>query len=240
MEEKQVPLAESTPPIVKKQKKREITVKANKKGKHVMKLLNFLRIFVLPLCRIVRPFRFYGNKKVRDGACVYVCNHYGMLDPAFPIATTWEGIHFVAKKELFNAPVVGFFLKKLKGISANRDGNDVRVLLDCFKCLKNGEKICIFPEGTRNKTGVELQPFQHGASAIAIKAKVPIVPMMIYEKPRFFKTTHILMGEPFEFSEYYGKKLTEGDYAEADGKLYNIMLELRRKHTEFLASKKKK
>ncbi len=232
-------VAPTSKKAVNKKKKKDITVKANKKGKHVMKMLNFLRIVALPFYRLVRPFRLYGNKKVKDGACVYVCNHYTMSDPAYPIATTWEGIHFIAKKELFEAPIVGWFLRRLKGISANRDGNDVRVLLDSFKCLKNGEKICIFPEGTRNKTTAELAPFEHGASAIAIKAKVPVVPMMIYKKPRVFRKTHVIVGEPFEFSEYYDRKLTEADYAEADEKLRAIMLKLRSDHTEYLQAKKR-
>ncbi len=223
-----------------KKKKAEITVKANKKGKRVMKFLNVLRVFLLPIFRIIRPFRVYGNKKVADGPCVYVGNHYTMLDPAYPISTTWEGIHFVSKKELFKAPVIGWCLRKLKAISANRDGNDVRVLLDCFKCLKNGEKICIYPEGTRNKTDEALLPFAHGASAIAIKAKVPVVPVMLYKKPRFFRMAHVIIGDAFEFSEYYGRKLTESDYKEADEKLREILITLRREHEEFLTAKKRK
>ena len=223
-----------------KKTKTEITVKANKKGRHIMKLLNFLRVLVIPVYWLLKPFRFYGNRKVKDGACVYICNHFGMLDPAYPACTTWEGIHFIAKTEVNKMPLIGFLFRKVKGISVNRDGNDVRALLDCFKCLKNGEKICIFPEGTRNKTGVELQPFRHGAAAIAIKAKVPIVPMMLYKKPKYFRVAHVLMGEPIELTEYYDKKLTETDYEEADQKLYNIMLDLRREHTEFLQRKKKK
>ncbi len=226
--------------VKKVKKKKEITVKANKKGRHVMKFLNFLRITILPIVRLLKPFRLYGNKKVKDGACLYVCNHYTLLDPAYPAATTWEGIHFVSKKENFSAPIIGSVLRKVKAISANRDGNDVRVLLDCFKCLNNGEKVCIFPEGTRNKTGEPLAPFQPGAPAIAIKARVPVVPIMIYKKPRFFRMTHAIVGEPFEFSEFYGKKLTAEDYERANEKLRAIMLEMREKHTEFLASKKKK
>ncbi len=224
----------------KNRKKVDITVKANKKGRHIMKLMNVLRVIVIPVYWLLKPFRFYGNRKVKDGACVYICNHYGLLDAAYPACTTWEGIHYVGKKEVNNMPIVGFFFRKVKAISANRDGNDVRALLDCFKCLKNGEKICIFPEGTRNKTGVELQPFRHGAAAIAIKAKVPIIPMMLYKKPRYFRMAHVLMGEPMELTEYYDRKLTEADYQEADQKLYDIMLNLRREHTEFLQRKKKK
>ena len=222
----------------KPKKKAEITVKANKKGRHIMHLLNVLRVLVVPVFWILRPFRFYGNWKVQDGACIYICNHYGLMDIAYPACTTWEGLHYMAKKEVEKMPVINFVFRKVKGITVNRDGNDVRALLDCFKCLKNGEKICIFPEGTRNKTEAEMLPFRHGAAAIAIKAKAPIVPVMIYKKPRYFRMTHVLVGDPVELTEYYDRKLTEADYNEADAKLYNLMLDLRKEHKLFLDSKK--
>ncbi len=223
----------------KKKGKDSITVKANKKGRHVMKFMNFLRIFIIPIVRIIKPFRFYGNHKVKDGACVYILNHYALLDPMYPVTTTWEGIHFLAKKENFETPVVGWVARKTKTILVNRDGNDVRALLDCFKCLKNNEKIAIYPEGTRNKTEEPLLPFKHGAAAIAVRAKVPVIPIMSYKKPRFFKMTHILIGDPFELSEYYDRKLTEEELIEADEKLRQVMLDLRNKHTQYLEDKKR-
>lgn len=224
----------------KKKKKYEITVKANKKGRHVMPILNFFRGLVIPFYYLCKPFRFYGPRKVKDGACVYVCNHYGIFDPIFPAVTTNEGIHFIAKKELFSKPIIAWALRKVKGISANRDGNDVRVVMDSFKCLKNGEKIALFPEGTRNKIGADLLPFHHGAAMISIKTKSPIVPIMIYEKPRWFRVAHILIDEPFELTEYYDRKLTEDEMNEADEKIRQRMLDMRAKHREWLESKKKK
>ncbi len=225
---------------VKKKKERPITVKANRKGRHIMPFLNFLRVLVLPVYYLLKPFRYYGTRKVADGACVYISNHYTFLDPAYVAATTWEGIHFIGKKSIVNAPLIGAIAKKAKMIPVSRDGNDVRALLDCFKCLKNNEKIAIFPEGTRNKTGVELQTFKHGAAVMAIKAKVPVIPIMMYKKPRFFRCTHILIGDPIELTEYYDRKLTEADFTEADEKLRDCMLEMRKKHTEYLQTKKKK
>ena len=56
----------------KMKKKAEITVKANKKGRHVMPLLSVLRVLVVPFFWLLRPFRFYGNWKVQDGACIYI------------------------------------------------------------------------------------------------------------------------------------------------------------------------
>ncbi len=240
MDETKLEEIEKKPKKVKKKKTREITVKANKKGRHIMPLLNFLRVTFLPFYWLVKPFRMYGHTKVQDGACIYVGNHLTMLDPVYPAVTTGEGIHYVAKRELFEQKFMGGLLHGLKGICANRDGNDVRAVLDCYKCLKNGEKVCIYPEGTRNKTGEILAPFERGAAALAIKAKVPVVPIMLYTKPRYFRKTHVLVGEPFEFTEYYGKKLTEADYEEADNRIRDTLLALHAGHTEFLANKKKK
>ena len=83
-------------------------------------------------------------------------------------------------------------------------------------------------------------PFKHGAAAMAIKTKSPIVPIVIYKKPRFFRCTHILIGEPFELTEYYDRKLSEEEFAEADNALRDLMLDMRAKHTEFLQNKKRR
>lgn len=236
MDEKQ----EQTGGKKKTEKKRSITVPANKKGRHVMGMLNFLRIIVIPFFWLCLPFRFYGKRKVKDGACVYVCNHYRIWDIVYPACTTWEGIHFLSKKSVVNNWFMKVFCRGVKVIEVNRDGNDVRAVMDSLKCLKNGEKISLFPEGTRNKIGAEMLPFKAGAAVMAIKAKVPVVPMMIYKKPEPFRLNHILIGEPFEFTEYYDKKLTEADIREADEKLLNLLLGMRRDHAEFLATKKGK
>lgn len=221
-------------------KNKPITTKANKKGRHIMPFLNFLRILVIPIYYILKPFRYYGTRKIKDGACVFISNHYTLLDPVYIAATTWEGIHFICKKGITEAPVLGPITRGVKVIPASRDGNDVRALLDCFKCLKNNEKVAIYPEGTRNKIGADMLPFKHGAAVMAIKTKTPVIPVMMYNKPRFFRRAHILIGDPIELTEYYDRKLTDEDFAEADNKLRDMMLELREKHTAYLQNKKKK
>ena len=167
-------------------------------------------------------------------------NHYRMVDPIYPLLTTKEGIHFVAKKESFSMPVYGFFCRKTKGIAVSRDGADVRGLMDALKCLKSGDKVSICPEGTRNKTNEVFLPFKSGAAMIAIKAKVPVIPVVIYNKARFLRTTHILVGDPIDFSEYYGQKMTEEALKSADEKIVQRFWELRTEHDEYLTRKKNK
>lgn len=224
----------------KKKKQYSILFKKNRKGRHTSLLLNFLRIIFIPFYFLVKPFRFYGKEKVPKGACVFVGNHYTLFDIVYPASTTWEGIHFLSKKENTQAPILGSLCRMVKVISVNRDGNDVRALLDCFKCLKNGEKISVYPEGTRNKTDAEMLPFKHGAAVMAIKAKVPIVPMMLYSRPRFFRCAHILVGDPVDLSEFYDKKLTDEEVTKADDKIRDVLLNLRKEHKEYLENKKKK
>lgn len=224
----------------KPEKKAPLLWKENKKGQHVSGWLNFLRILILPIVRLFYPFRYYGNKNVKDGACIYVSNHRRMIDPMYMLPTTWEGIHFIGKKEIYSMPILGFFCKKVRMIAVNRDGNDVRAVMDTLKCLKSGEKISIFPEGTRNKTEEPFLPFESGAAMFAIRAKVPIVPMVIYNKARLFRTTDILIGEPFELSEYYGQKLTDELLKEADEKIMSVLVRMRDEHAEMLAAKKGK
>ncbi len=224
----------------KKKQKKDVLVKANKKGRHPIGLLSFLRTCVLPLVRLVRPFRIYGKYEPASGACIFVVNHYTLLDVAYVVGSTKDGVRLVAKKEVEDMFFVGGLARGIKCIFVNRDGNDVRALLDCFKVLKNGEKLCIFPEGTRNKTDEEMLPFKHGASAMAIKTKTPVIPIVIYKKPKFFRRAHILMGEPIEFSEYYDKKNTEEDFSKADMQLREIMLNMKAEHTRYLEEKKAK
>lgn len=211
----------------------------NKKGRHVNAMLMFLRIVVLPFIWLLYPYRLIGNKKVADGACIYVGNHYRIWDVAHPASTTTEGIHYVGKSELKKS-VIWPFCKAVKLIAVNRDGEDVKSLMDILKCLKNNEKVCIYPEGTRNKTNTDMLPFKSGAAMLAIKTKTPIVPVLIYKKPMPFRLNHVIVGQPFELSEYYGKKLSQEILQEADEKLRQTLLKMRTEHTEYLKNRKRK
>ena len=222
------------------EKQRRLLFPANKKGLHYMPLMNFLRILLYPIHYLLFPFKLHGHTKVGPGAFLYVCNHYCLWDVFYPAHTTWEGVHFMAKESVLHAPVVGYFARRLGVIGAMRDGSDVRTIMDCRKVLKNGEKLSMFPEGTRNKVSDDkFLPFHGGAAMIAIKTRTPIIPMVICSRPKAFRMTHVVIGEPVELTEYYGKKLTAEEYAEAEEKLVAMMYSLRSDFYETQAKRKK-
>ncbi len=209
-----------------------------KNGWHINHTMNFLRFLFYGVHAILYPFKLHGYKKVGKGAYIFVGNHYCLWDVFYPAHTTREGIHYLAKDSIFHAPVLGYFAKKVRAIGAMRDGSDVRTLMEAMKALRHGDKISMFPEGTRNKVSEEeFLPFHGGAALIAIKTKTPVIPFVICSRPRIFRRTHVVFGEPVELSEYYGRKLTSADYQEADEKLKQRLYDMRE---QFRSSRGKK
>ncbi len=214
---------------------------ANKKGRHVSRVMNFWRVVGYPIHYLVYPFKLHGAPKVPDGACIFFGNHYCIFDIFYPAHTTWEVVHFVAKQSIIEAPVIGGIARSIGAIGAMRNGSDVRTVMEAMKLLRNGEKISLFPEGTRNKlSDEEFLPFHGGAALFAIKTHTPVVPFVICNRPKVFHKTHVMFGEPFELSEYYGRKLTQEDYEEAEEKLKKRLYELREEFRAERAKKKEK
>ena len=229
----------------KKAEKKQERVKlfpANKKGYHKMPLMDFLRAIFYPIHALLYPFKLHGYKKVGPGPYIYVGNHYCLWDVFFPAHTTKDGIHYLAKDSILHAPVIGGWAKGVGVIGAMRDGPDVNTVLEARRGLKNGEKITMFPEGPRNKTGrEEVLPFHGGSALLAIKTKTPVIPFVICTPPKFLRRTHVVFGEPMELSEYYDKKLTPADYEAAEEKLKARLYELRaNSRAEQTAKKKRK
>lgn len=239
-----LPPADAPKKAEKQEKSKEkgvISFPLNKKGRRVSRLMNFLRVLLYPIHFLIYPFKLHGPHKAGPGACIFVGNHYCIFDVFYPAHTTWEGIHFLSKQSVMDAPVVGAIAKKCGAIGALRDGSDVRTVMDSMRVLKNGEKLSIFPEGSRNKVSdEEFLPFHGGAALLSIKTKTPIIPFVICNRPKVFRVTHVVFGEPMEFSEYYGRKLTSADYEEADGKLRARLYELREEFRRTRAEKKAK
>lgn len=211
--------------------------KVDKKGRHVSPFMNFLHAVLGFLHTIFFPYRIHGNKKTGKGACIFVGNHYHMFDVFYPIRTTWEGIHYICKNSILEAPVLWKWGVRIGAIGVARDGSDIRALMESVRVLKAGDKLCMFPEGTRNRTkGDEFLPFQGGAAMLSVKTKAPIIPFVIVNRPKFLRVTHVVFGDPIEFPEYYGRKVSPEEYEKLEERLRSRMYEIR---DEFRASRKK-
>lgn len=215
--------------------------KEKQKLNAVSKWFRTLRRAVPFLYRPIFPYKKYGHTELfTDRAYIFVGNHLSVLDVVFPAISTNRAVHFMAKKVLFEKGLMKWFVNKCECIPVNRDGTDVKAVMQAMKYLKAGENVVIFPEGTRNKTSERFLPFRGGATAISIKTKTPIVPMVQVKKIRIFRKAHVLIGEPMEFTEYYDKRLTEEDIQKCDDLLRDKLSEMYDELTEILAKKRGK
>ena len=125
-----------------------------------------------------------GTEKIeQNGQYLIISNHRSIIDPLIiEIALKNKGIHglWVAKKELYNSFFFGKFTRNAGSILLDRESNQMSVFFkDVKKNVAQGNTICIFPEGGRNKTDAPLAPFKDGSQLIAMKNRLPILPIFI-------------------------------------------------------------
>lgn len=119
-----------------------------------------------------------GNVPATGGA-VIACNHISYLDYVFAglaVRHRRRQVRFMAKKELFDQPVLGPMLRSMRHIQVDRDagGSALRHGVDA---LRRGELVGVFPEATISRS-FELKGFKTGAVRMAAEAGVPVVPMV--------------------------------------------------------------
>lgn len=212
-------------------------VKLTAYEKWFIRLRRFVRLIYKPLY----PYKVHGHiQPYDDRAYIFVGNHLSAFDIVPVGMTTTKPIHFIAKSTLFEKGLSKKFVTKCQCIPVNRDGNDIKAIMQAMKYLKNNESVAIFPEGSRNRTKEVFLPFKSGAAALSIKTKTPIVPVIQIKKIRLLRRSHVLYGEPIEFSEYYDKRLTDEDIKRCDEILREKMLELYNGLSEMRSKKKKR
>lgn len=110
---------------------------------------------------------------------IVVCNHLSNADIPLISNLPWE-MKWVAKKELFNLPVLGWMMKMSQDISVDRQSSNKRigVFKKCVFYLDQKCSVMYFPEGTRSRDG-KLKRFSPGAFDLAIRENIPILPMVI-------------------------------------------------------------
>ena len=187
------------------------------------------------------PLKVYGKENIPNGGAILICNHFRAIDCGFIVrADKKDNIKFLAKNELFKNKLFGKIVKSYGAIPIDRENPDMKSLLAAIRTIKDGNKLCIFPEGTRNKTGTnELQDIKDGAEVFAVRAKCPIVPIMILKKSKIFRKTHMIIGKPFTLEDFYGKKLTEIDMENMSNIVREKMIEQQKILIDITTKKKK-
>ena len=123
------------------------------------------------------------EKLPKEGQYLVIINHRSIIDPPITeVALKNTNIFgpWIAKKELYNSFFFGLFVRNAGSILLDREKNQMSgFFADIKQAVQRGESIFIFPEGTRNKTQETLTSFKEGSRIIALKNKLPILPIYI-------------------------------------------------------------
>ena len=150
------------------------------------------------------------------GRFIYMPNHQSLYDIPAMLATLEGETRFLAKRSLFDVPVLGWALRTGGFIPVDRDDRTQArgTFFDALEGLEEGVSILVFPEETRTLDG-NLQLFQRGGFLLSLRSGLPIVPVGIrgnFEvRPKSSWRTH-----PGRVEIHYGRPVSPEEYAVRD------------------------
>jgi 1-acyl-sn-glycerol-3-phosphate acyltransferase len=164
-----------------------------KRTVYVFRIFKVWMDFFFFFSGVRRSFRGRENFKKGENYIV-VCNHNSFMDvplssPGIPGANKT-----IAKVEMARIPVFGLIYKR-GSVLVDRKSEESRrnSFLRMREVLDQGLHMCIYPEGTRNKTSEPLQRFHDGAFKLAVETGKSVIPTVI------FGTLKVLPRKPFYF-----------------------------------------
>jgi 1-acyl-sn-glycerol-3-phosphate acyltransferase len=120
--------------------------------------------------------------RMRGGA-VLVANHCSSMDPMFVQLCAGRRVHWMVTSLYFKTPIIGDLLRTFEAIPTHRSGVDTASIKQAIILAKAGRFVGMFPEGRINRTGQPLMTIRPGAALVALRARVPIVPIWIEGAP---------------------------------------------------------
>jgi glycerol-3-phosphate dehydrogenase (NAD(P)+) len=163
----------------------------------------FMTPFFLVYFRYVRTGREHARLK---GGLIVASNHRSFLDPfAIGGALPWRRpMNYVAKVELFERRWQGWILSRFGAFPIRRGESDEDAMETARLLVERGGAVCIFPEGTRIRSGSLGEP-RRGVGRLALQTGAPVIPAAV------LGTEHVRRGwriRPRKVKVRLGKALT--------------------------------
>ena len=173
---------------------------------------HILYAIIWPFFNLFHPVRAVGREHIPEGPAVVCPNHTAMSDPFFVVFafTGKYPLRTMAKIQLMRVPVIGWLLGKAGVFGVDRGAADIASVKTALKFLKEGNKLLMFPEGTRVGEGEHVEA-KTGAAMFATRTGAPLLPVYVPAKKRWFRPTTVIIGEPYH-PQIAGRKGTAEEY----------------------------
>ena len=175
------------------------------------------------------PSRVTGMENIpAEGGFIMCANHVHWRDCLFlAVRLPKRRYTYLAKAELYKNPVARLILgeKGLGGIPINRGESDLGAIRKSLKTIADGHGLGIFPQGTRSRDNTPT-PMLNGASMIALRGGVPVIPAYIDGPYRLFHHVDIRFGAPLDLSDF-GRRCDSATLSEATARIEKAIWALR-------------
>lgn len=143
-----------------------------------------VRLVMLFVTRIVYRLKVRGDEHLpTDGAAILVCNHVSFVDAVILGVCSPRPMIFLMDHRIFKTPGMGWFFKAVKAIPIAPQKENPQAYERAFErarqVLKDGDLLCLFPEGAITKDG-KIQPFKPGIMKILETNPVPVIPSALH------------------------------------------------------------
>lgn len=157
--------------------------------------------------KVFSPWEASGTENIPEGGLLICGNHTSLGDPLYVLLSLGcrRQAHVMAKNEIMKLPVIGWLVRKAGVIGVKRGKSDVTAIKESMRVLKDGERLLLFPEGTRVKEGQSAEA-RTGGAMLATRTGVPILPVYISPRKKGEKVK-VVFGQPY-MPEFAGRKAT--------------------------------
>lgn len=151
------------------------------KGQHIFILISkiWMKLWLTIIgCRVIVKGKEHFKKNT---AYIVTCNHNALLDVPLSSPFIPGGNKTIAKTSFAKIPIFGLYYKKGSVLVDRRnDASRRKSFEEMRKVLAQGMHMCIYPEGTRNRSQEPLKKFYDGAFKLSVDTGVAIIPAVIF------------------------------------------------------------
>ncbi len=146
--------------------------------------------------------KVFGRQNIppRGQATIFAANHRSLADPNLVGSAIPYPVNYFAKEELFNIPLLGWYIRRVNAFPVNRQAQDVGAIKTAQRILQAGEGLVMFPEGGRRLDPKRQWKVKSGVGLLACTTGAQVVPVGVRNSENFVRLGRVQVhfGKPLQ------------------------------------------